>query len=257
MFRIGLFLLLPMVVMAQAREEKPLPIIAEEPTGILEENITGWSYSLDGQWMSAKNTIPPRGVSRDKDFYESRENKLGLDNTIELRTYPVKYGDSTLLLILKLYESGTYKYQATKSGWRTQIDGYYYLVPFSALSQLSSLENGKLQRITIEMIQGGRLTDVSPKKVLEALEEQLIVKESYDRNLIMQIRPYKEKNIAQYNLYSLHEIFPDVEGVLRDFTINGKSLYGSKLIMDYFYYEVPLDLFGQLFSLNNEVKYRD
>ena len=251
-----LFLLLPVFTFAQNREEKPLPIIAKEPTGSLEENITGWSYSLDRQWVSAENIIPVRAVSRDKNIYKSHENELGLDNLKMLQAYPVKYGEKTLLLLVKFFKTGDYKSPATQSGWKTQLNAYYYLIPFDELKQLSELPDGQEKKIVIEMIHGGLVSDIKTSEALDEIEEKLIVKDSYDRNMILQLRPFQEKNIVQFQLYSLHEIFSDVEGVAHDFTLNGKSVYGSPVLLDYIYYETSLDNFKNTFSLDTNVEFR-
>lgn len=242
--------------MGQLRENNPLPVLAEEPTGILEEAITGWCYSLDGQWVSEENTIPVRAVSRDKQTYKSDENALGLDNLQAIKTYPVQYGKDTLFLIVKFFKEGSFKYPATKSGWKTQLNAYYYLVPISFLKDLNALYNQEEKKLMVEMIHGGLVSNIKERNALEEIEKQLIVKDSYDRNMVLHIKPFLEQKVVQFQLYSLHEIFSDVEGVLHNFTLNGKSVYGSPVLLNYIYYETPLDNFKAAFSLNTAVEYR-
>ncbi len=41
-------------VTGQVRKNAPEMLFSEEPIGQLEENIAGWTYSLDGRWLEEK-----------------------------------------------------------------------------------------------------------------------------------------------------------------------------------------------------------
>ncbi len=244
-----LFLFCPFLVFAQLRENRPLPIVAKTPSSELADSITGWSLSKDGQWMSKEKTIYPRLISRDEENYENKENRLGIDNFEKLLLYPVKYGQDTLMLLVKLYTSGSYKYPVTKRGWHTQIDAYYYLFRKAELQAAVRKADTALQLSKISLMDGGLLSNVKEKKVLKEILERLRVRERYDRVLMLMTQRIAKTESMRFHIFSLHRVFPDVEGVYKDFKLRGRTVYGNKILFDYMYYETTDKIFRRFFSL--------
>lgn len=241
-------------VMAQPRENKPLPVFTKKPLKVLDDGITGWSFSKDGQWISEDMTIPPRLISTDEELYNTKTNKLGNDNIEELRSYPILYGNDTLVMIVKLYKTGNYEYERTKRGWDDYFIGYYFIVDHKELLKLGTLSN-ETSIIELEMRDFGSVSKTKPSNVLSDIKEKLIIKEKTDRFLTFTIRKIDESSKIQFQMASLHDVFTDVEGVLNDFQIRGKSVYGKKELLDYIYYELDAYTFQDFFSLPSMLKF--
>lgn len=244
-----LLLCLPAILVAQERKNRPLPQFTKEPTSVLADSVSGWSLSIDGQWIEAEKLIYPRLISRDKDAYESNENSLGLDNFEEFRLYPVQYGQDTLILLVKLYTRGFYKYEVSKKGWDTELDAYYFLVKKENLEGALSAIDTTVHMHKMELLDGGVLSNVSSRKVLKEIMAKLRVRERYDRVLVLMAQRMAATKKMRFHLFSLHQVFPDVEGVLKDFSMRGKTVFGTRFLFDFIYYETDEKIFNRFFSL--------
>lgn len=240
--------------MAQPRENKPLPIFTKKPIKVIDDNLTGWSFSLDGQWVSQEMTIPPRLISTNEDAYETRVSSLGNDNIEELQLYPVLYGSDTLIMLVKLYTSGKYEYESTQRGWDDFLMAYYFVVDYKELKKLSAIsENTDI--FELSMRDFGSVSDVKKNNVLDKIKMKLVIKEKTDRFLTFTARKDDKTSKIQFQFASLHDIFTDVEGVLNDFQIRGKSVYGNRELLNYIYYEMDISLFKDFFSLPAQIKF--
>lgn len=241
-------------VMAQPRENKPLPVFTKEPVKVIDDDITGWSFSKDGQWISDDMRIPVRLISTNEDEYKTRVNELGNDNIEELQLYPILYGSDTLVMLVKLYETGSYKYEHTQKGWEDQTIAYYFIFDHKELRQLRFMtEKAKVFELALKDF--GQIADTKPKRVLDAIREKIIIKESTDRFLTFMARKLNDPEVIQFQFASLHDVFTDVEGVLNDFQLRGKSIYGKPLLLDYLYYEVDQKLFIDFFTLPGQIRF--
>ncbi len=234
---------------AQLREEKPLPMFAQEASSILVDSVSGWSYSKDGQWIKGDKIIYPRLISRNEEAYEAKENKLGIDNFDQLQLFPVQYGKDTLLLLVKLFTSGKYKYEVSKKGWKTSTDAYYYLFKLKDMRSAMMAVDTTVRMNKIRLMDGGLLEDIDEKKVVENIKQNVRVRERYDRVLTLMTKYVPENNSVRFHIFSLHSVFPDVEGILQDLRKSGRSLYGSKELFDYAYYETEDKIFYRFFSM--------
>lgn len=235
---VGLLFLLSCSLIAQTRDNRPLPVLAEQPYFVLKDSIKGWSLSKDGQWISRPKTIPVIGISQNEEFYEKEENQLGLDNFLEIRAYRVKYGEKELLCLVKLYRQGKYKYPARKRGWKTFTEAFYFVVELKDWLDLKNYSDGEVHVIGIPAFDGGRLPEVDPEEIVPSIRENFLIRKQYDRNLVVTYQVVDDPKRTRFQLASLHEIFPDVEAVRKNFTRNGRTVYGSSQLFDFLYYEV-------------------
>lgn len=248
-------LLFSFLISAQPREDKPLPYFSEEPTSVMNEGIMGWSLSTDGQWVSDNKTILPRFISRNKKKYRRAANTLGLDNIEELQIYPVLYGNDTLIMLVKLFREGSYKYEVTKKGWRTYLSAYYFLFEQEEFSKLNKIKDTITQNLTIRLKDGGQINNVRRGNLTKRIKEKMLVRERYGRNLVLMIQPYTAESVVRFHIFSYHEVFKDVEGVRKDFIVDGESKYGSSELFDYIYYETKLSNFSDFFSYPTSYKF--
>lgn len=239
------FVALSINVYAQQRVNKPIPIINEASRGSLIEEITGWSYSLDGRWISQDMTIPKRILYKQKTQDKSPQTELGIDNIKNLHLHEIYYDEDTLFLLVKLYDDGYYKFPRTKTGWKSQTSLYYFIFPKSDLT-LAELSDSAAHRLKFKLIDSGEIKDISKKKYLAPIESKMNLMYSSNKYLHLDMQMWREENIMRFNLYSNHEVFNDLEGTVTDLKIKGKSLFGTEQLMNYIYFETELTTFAQL-----------
>ena len=251
--------------LAQPRSEKPLPYFPKKPAKLLSDEVTGWSYSLDGQWLSEEQKIPVRLVSRNEDAYQKEQNEPGLDNFDQFQLYPALYGNDTLVLLVKLFEEGAYEFPQSKENWQDYTNAYFYLFNKDQLKKLQRFSAQNSELLHIELLQDGLIKDLNRRNALERIKEKLKIDPEYDRQLVFTGRSYTLKNNErekgdspsriQFQIFSSHKSVADVEGVVQDFRINGTSLYGRPALLDYLYYECDRQRFVDFFTLPAELKF--
>lgn len=243
-----ILLFLSQGIFAQIRENKPLPIFPKKPVKVLDEGITGWSLSLDGQWISGEMKIPVRLISTNEDQYETKINSLGNDNIEELQMYSLLYGQDSLVLLVKLYKTGSFKYTHTQKGWEDHLIGYYYVLNKKELQKLKNISK-EVTIIELPLRDYGFITRTKKRTVLDDISKKMIIRPTTSRLLSVTARKTEGTGKIQFQIASLHEVFRDAEGVLNDFQLKGKSVYGKKVLFDYLYYEVDENIFNDFFLL--------
>ncbi len=248
--RLTVFLVLfSLQLSAQLRNDEPLPQFSKRPYSVLKKGVQGWMYSIDDQWTSAKKTIPERAISTNEKFYKSKEHKLGSDNFEEFRIYPTLYGKDTLVLLVKIFSDGYFKYEFSKKGWKKTSNVSYYLFNKNALDVLDNLKDSTVQTISIDLLDAGTIRNIKKSNVMKAIQRKVAINEDFDREFIAMIQPFTVMDRIRFQFFSLHKVFRDVEGVRKDFTINGQSMYLDDRLFDYLYYETEIENFSEFIRL--------
>jgi hypothetical protein len=138
----------------------PLPRIGKKPITTWSDEITGWSKSPDGQWISEQNTIPLRLNSRLSKKEYSEERKIGSDNIKELELYPVEYNSDTLVLLIKYAANGAFDYSETRRGWHNWVSVYYYVFNRSELSSLVNAGTEGNESVVIPLRAFGKISQL-------------------------------------------------------------------------------------------------
>lgn len=250
------FLMLSYFANAQERREQPLILISKKPLALLDKDVKGWSYSLDGQWLSAKKKIPIRANSRDKDIYDKKPEYLGIDNFSYLALYPAIYGVDTLMLMVKVYKDGAYKFGRIKKNWDEYYRAYYYLLSKKEYKKLDMLQDTSAQVIKLDLVDDGEISGVDEGDIMNEIRSRLRVNQEHHRQMVVMVQPFTAKNRIRFQIFSQHKIFRDVAGVLRDFTLMGNSLYGDLRLFDYLYYETAIDRFEKLMTVPNSFDFK-
>ncbi|MFN4298944.1 MAG: hypothetical protein ACK4EX_04325 [Thermaurantimonas sp.] len=241
-----------------AQPRKPEPLI--EPLGkkhvIIDKGITGYMYSIDGQWISAPMKIPARLNSRDKQSFKLKENLLGTDNIVALYMHQVKYGDRKLYVLYKFYKVGYYKYQATQKGWKEELRAYYYVLDDDALQAILNAPNEDVM-LKLKLYDSGILSDVKISNVQKKALLQIRVKQEFDRQLIFHIDKSNGESEIRFFFYSQHKIFKDTEGVLQpEFKISGRSYFAQPTLLKFFYYQISKETLENFLKMINP-KFKD
>lgn len=251
---LGILMLIPLLSMAQ-RKNQELPLFESIPYFTLSDSLEGWSLSADKQWLSAEKTIPVIGISRNTEFYEQKNNYLGIDNIQSLLAYKVKYGSDTMICVVKLFRNGFFFYPNRKTGWEERTDMYYWLIEYQdlkhALDYYEENDTGQAFVLKIRSYDSKLIEDVDEDEVLELLRSHMLLKKNFDRDLALTVRRGAYSDRFQFHLASLHVVFNDVEGVRQDFRgLNGRSLIGSTYLFDHLYYEIDKEHFMRILNLD-------
>ncbi len=251
-------LVLPLISFAQPRENRELPIFESIPYFTVGDSIVGWSLSADGQWVSRPNTIPVIGISRNEEFYNRKDNALGIDNIKRLMAYKVKYGKDTLICLLKIASDGKYRYPNRRKGWDNYYSGYYWLVRYrdlrNALEYFEEKDTSDAIVLRIKAWEGRLIKEIDDiedqEEILEEIVSSTIVKPDFDRNLVLTLQEGSNSSTLRFHLVSMHVIFNDIEGVRKNFTKRGRSVYGSVRLFDFMYYEMDRKNFYDILNLD-------
>lgn len=243
-----LLLLISSSSFAQIHQNSPIPEILEESKRVIDEELIGWSKSLDGQWFSSEMTIPIRAISQDEEAYETNESELGLDNISQLLLYKINYGEELLYALIKISNSGQYRYSTTQQKWQESEIAYYYIFDKVEMKRITDAEDNT-SLVKIPLRDYGALGEVRSKKILASLKKNIIIKDKTDRLLVIALKTDSENaDKIYFQFSSQHKIFPDVEGVLHDFKLQGNTVYSSPLLLDYLHYEYDKGAFNKFFS---------
>ncbi|WP_417588582.1 hypothetical protein [Owenweeksia hongkongensis] len=235
---------------AQIHLNSPLPEILTDEVKVIDEDIIGWSISLDGQWLSEEMIIPLRGVSENEQVHEGEENALGLDNISELRIYPTIFGQDTLYILVKLSKSGFYEYSATEQKWTSTQTAYYYVFDAKETKKLKN-DEATAHTAKIKLRDYGSIEDIKSKRLVSHLKQNLVIKPKTEQLLVVHLKFDVENNDKVYfQLSSQHNIFSEIEGITKDLTLNGKSLYRSPTLLNYLHYEYDKEAFFVFFNLD-------
>lgn len=255
---IPMFFVFVLLIRVEAQPRKPEPLI--ELLGkkhvIIDRGITGYMYSLDGQWISAPMKIPARLNSRDQHSFKLKENILGTDNIVALYMHQVKYGDKKLYVLYKFYKVGYYKYQATQKGWKEELRAYYFVFDDEAIQTILNAPKEDVM-LKLRLYDSGLLTGVKISNVQKKALLQIRVKPEFDRQLIFHIDKSESNGDVRFFFYSQHKIFKDTEGVLQpEFKISGRSYFAQPALLKFLYYKIANETLENFLKMINP-KFKD
>lgn len=241
---------------AQPRKAEPLIEPVSKKYVLIDRGITGYMFSLDGQWISAPMKIPARLNSRDEAGFRTKESALGTDNIEALYMHQIKYGDKKMYVLYKFFKVGFYKYAATKKGWKEEVRAYYFVVDEDALKTILNAPKEDIM-LKLKLYDSGTLSNVKISNVQKKALLQIRIKPEFDRQLIFHIDKSYGDGEARFFFYSQHKIFKDTEGVLLpDFKISGKSFFAQPQLMKYFYYKIQYETLENFLRMINP-KFKD
>lgn len=245
-----------LIVQSQPKPAEPLIELYGKKYVLIDRGITGFMFSIDGQWISAPMKIPARLNSRDEAGFKTKENALGTDNISALYMHRIKYGNKILYVFYKVYKEGYYKYSATKKGWKEESVAYYFVIDDDALKTILEAPAEDVM-LKLKLYDSGTLRKVRISNLQSKALLQIRIRQEYDRQMIFHIDKSYGDGEARFFFYSQHKIFKDTEGVLRpEFKISGKSYFAQPSLMKFFYYKIQYDVLEDFLKLKNP-KFKD
>lgn len=209
---VALLLLLPFSSPAQERISKPKPDkpkISARVIGELTE-ATGWMYNAIGEWVSAKNQIPE---DRDNPLVTAgkrQANWVLSDNFVSFELREVTIWGKNFGILIKRYKSDGLNQKANKT------DVLYSIIQLAHLRNLKTLQTKEPVLASFDRIYDAEIT-AEGNAYLEAIELDLFhlvleysyadwIKKNTRKNvLLMNVRLYPDKNIAQFIIFEANE----------------------------------------------------
>lgn len=249
----SLLLILHIVVVtyatySQDRQNKALPKIGVKVLGSLS-SAKGWLLNPEGQWISRQNRIPISIENQFKSLIDYEENALGIDNFISYEFRNVTIKDSSFVILIKKYKSGSYKYPSIEEGWYNYNNATYYILSQADYDSIGkNIVKDSINLIQVNFIAWGDLMYINEKTYISDIEKD-IAKEvadfEYEENtkLCFHFAPYSKKDIVQFNIYTYRTstYFNSVAGII---SINADpKIYGTKDLFNNLYYETTGSFF--------------
>lgn len=229
-----------------SRENRPLLNISEDPDRILEENIQGWSISLDGQWYSAENTIPLRSKSYDRDNDNEHLAELGLDNFERWEFRTVEYRGKNYELWMKFTNTGGFKYPETFRRWSDAVVCTYYLFNADDIPDHPG-DNGETQLHVIPLLSSGTLTTKDENEIRQIVASEAQPVEDHPFELIIQTQKTEDGSEVRWQIFARHRLFDDTRGILNPIKSNSISVLGTDRLFVIAYYACSPGVFEQAF----------
>lgn len=136
-----------------------------------------------------------------------------------------------------------------------ELSAYYYVFNKSELERLKEVINAEVQVIDIDLLAYGIIGDADRFNIMEQVKPVMVIDPTTKRKLQFTIQKNYPENKLRFQFASVFPYTNDVAGVRRDFTLNGKSLYGNPLLLDYMYYECKAKVLEYFLELDTDQKY--
>lgn len=231
---------------AQGRVNLPIPIIEDTArTELLGTDIDGWTLGDDQRWCNLERGIPIKTTSYEWEQIKEQESyRLGTDNIQFLEFIKMSFDTIPYTLLVKGSLDGKFEYPSREKGWVETEEIQYFLIKDQILKEYFRKDSSGTFLYEIELADHGVLTDVRLKKRKEwlgILKEKVVPREKYPWRLMVHLELFGNENIGRFQIYPMHRLFKDVDGLRQVQQIKGKRIYGKPELLQYFYYEVPFD----------------
>ena len=219
-------------IIAEYHNSTLQPVFAEEPLFEVSKEIRGWVYTKDRQWLTEPNKIPLLGISTDKELYGSDWAELGLDNMERMAIHLMTVGEDTFYVYTKVYTTGEYKSPLTERGWNTSRNLYYAVIRKPSSSpELTSLKVDSNYYFGFTIYDEGIIEQKGLglggwKSIIKDIESSLYLERNV-RKLVFQVER-KQHGQLRFLVYSIHPVFDDPWGLVQDYKVLNKSIYGVK-----------------------------
>lgn len=240
----------PGVLCAHGRQSLPIPVAEDTALSRIEsEDITGWTYGEDLRWYSVKHSIPMHTTTfKWEKLRNDRAHALGEENIQFLEVFRMYYGTKPYIVVVKGIMDGVYEYPERQRGWDESPRLHYFVMDESELEKIHAKNSIGTFIYSLRLVDHGFVPHVKFKKRERWIEEickKAVPHENYPWELMFHVSLFGEQNVARFQLYAMHRVFKDIDGVRNVQQLRGERIYGKDELMEYFYYEVP---FSQMFQ---------
>lgn len=258
-FLAPLILLLVMTTLCQSQERtsKSLAVIGED---IISELTTaeGWMLNADEQWQSLTNTIPVHLQTEDKALLKREKQGLGTDNFIYYQLKRLTYDSTEYIILIKKYRDGFYEYPTIEKSWNKHTSFIAYIFATSEWDKTKNVIDGDINLLKIELIDTIEIKWKSEKEALSLIPSKIDWNKPANKKpkLVLHIAPYKEKNIVQFQIYSIYGKYNVIGGIINEHKIKvneksykTKQIYLTDKLFENYYYESDYEHFNTFITL--------
>jgi hypothetical protein len=243
--------LLSMVSFGQDRVNAIPPKISTNINSKLT-NAIGWMLNPEGEWISRPNKIPSFVENRNKTSIDYGMFGLGVDNFISYEFRDIKINDTNYVILLKRYTNGAYKYPTIMEGFEKTNCVEYYVLNKNELQKLKEFKNDTINYIELNVLYSNGFCYINANTYIQDVEKEIIKQiqkpSTFDKKLIFHFVPYKNKNIVQFQIYSIwsSSTYKSISGIIKEYKVkdeNGKyswdtkQIYGTNELFKYCYFE--------------------
>jgi len=231
---------------------------------ILSELSVAKGYMLQkyGEWLEGDNVIPKQLGVEDKELAKYRFG--GIDNFFFFQFREFNIGEREYIVLIKKSEApSSYKYPTIKEGLSRgdKID-YAVFEKAELQNKLSEIKDGQINVINISLAYMTGVIDASSdlERDLSIISQRIVeridnfIYNSDGAEFVMQIAPYKEKNIVQFFMYSLKDYtyFKSINFIYSSITTSEKDFslhFGTAELFKHCHYETDYDTFSKFIKL--------
>ena len=247
---------------SQDRVNATLPKISNQDLGSLQK-ATGWLLNVEGQWVSSDNKLPKYSEYTHK-VSTYKGDGLGYDNFSKYEFRELVINSDTLMIFIKGFTDGYYKYSSIKKGWSTHKEYNYYVFKKSELSKFDSITDSEINLIEIDLQYKGNIFLSYNGNYISDIEKEIATKkDGTDSKLIFHVAPYKEKSLVQFQIYvkdsyseySKSYYIGGIQSELKaktpesKYSWDGKQIYMTDELFKHLYYEVDYVTFTKFIKL--------
>lgn len=231
-----LLVFLSITFFAQERVSAIKPVFAGKASSELKK-ATGWMYNPEGKWVSLKNTIPVHISSEHNSLLKYEKRGLGVDNFITYEFRFLTVNGKEYISLIKYFRDGYYRYSNIEEDWNPTKSCIAYVFEKNELEKFMSLQDGAINLISIDLV--SMVTLRYEDKPLKYLHNKINIdaKQLEGQKLIFHLAPYKDKNIVQFQIYSMKGL--SVSGVVQQHILldSQETLYMTDNLFKHCYYE--------------------
>ena len=254
---------IPICLSSQDRINRVLPTISPN---ILSEidSAKGWMIQKYGEWLSGDNLIPKQLSMENKQF--ARSKAFCIDNFYFYQFRELNINNKNYIVLIKKSEApGTYKYPTIREGFSigNRIN-YAVFEKKDYQTNISTIKDNTINIIKIPLscpvgvINASddldRDISIISEKIVSSIDKET---DDFDKlDFIIQVAPYKEKNIVQFLIYAIrnYDSFNSLEFLYNYINSDDEDFYryfGENELFDYCYYEIDYNTFNNFIDLHN------
>lgn len=225
-----------------------------DSVGIID-TATGWMLNRDGKWVSLPRTIPVCASSDYDNLLAYEKRGLGIDNFLSYELLTIKQDGIEYAVLIKSAKVGGYKYESIKEGWYEFNSCIAYVVDMAFIDNLRSISKQGVSMLATPILAEYTFVDYK-KRHLSIAQKFKKPDKSLNKNLIVHVGFYSEKDIVQFQIYTLEKTSysTSVGGITREHYLHEEKtykriqLYGTEELFKHCYYETTVSGFTRLYS---------
>ncbi|MCX6235638.1 MAG: hypothetical protein NT175_13125 [Bacteroidetes bacterium] len=250
-----------LTIYSQDRQIREKAVIGNTILGQLN-SAKGWMLCPQDDWIFLDNTIPQQLSLESRSLLKHEKTGLGLDNFLYFQIREIKFQDTAYYILIKKFRDGAYRYPDLEKEWMPYTSYYAYVfdkVEFD--NKVKEIKTNQINKVELRVMSKTFASWKSDNNILKYLIDDIdlreknptfICTENCHMRLILHIAPFKEKNIVQFQIYSIcGNEYPTFDGLASESFSYYKNYfkYNSDELFKNCYYETSYSNFDNFIKL--------